>query len=92
MMSNLEERVAELEARLNLLEAERGILQTLYRYGHVVDYGPVDQRLDCFTEDGVFHLVPKGKVTTEFIATVERNCSRSGPGTTLPRLRHTISM
>jgi hypothetical protein len=65
-MSNLEEKVAELEARLKVLEAERGILQALYRYGHVVDYGPTEQRLDCFTEDGVFHLVPKGKVTTEF--------------------------
>jgi hypothetical protein len=36
-MPNLEEKIAALEARLNVLEAERGILQALYRYGHVVD-------------------------------------------------------
>jgi hypothetical protein len=65
-MPNLEGKVAQLEARVKMLEAEREILQALYKYGHVWDYGPNEQRLDCFTEDGVFHLVPKGKVTTEF--------------------------
>jgi ketosteroid isomerase-like protein len=40
------------EERLDLLEAERAILATMYRYGHALDYGDTEQFLDCFTSDG----------------------------------------
>jgi ketosteroid isomerase-like protein len=53
--------IADLEARLALLEAERGVLQTLYRYGHSIDYGDEESWVDCFTEDGVFDVRPRGK-------------------------------
>src|SRR3954463_7097727 len=48
--------IADIEARLALLEAERGVLQTLYRYGHSIDYGDEEAWVDCFTEDGVFDV------------------------------------
>ena len=40
--------------RLRLLEDERSILQTLYRYGHTIDFGLAKEWADCFTENGVF--------------------------------------
>jgi ketosteroid isomerase-like protein len=44
---------AELEARLRRLEDEREILDTLYQYGHSIDYGWREEWLDCWTEDAV---------------------------------------
>jgi hypothetical protein len=43
-----------LAARLRVLEDERAILATMYQYGHSLDYGPRDEFLDCFTEDGIW--------------------------------------
>jgi len=48
--------LSRLEARLAALEAEKAILNTLYQYGHSIDYGLRSNWLDCFTEDGVFEL------------------------------------
>ena len=44
----------ELEARVRLLEDERLIVRTLYRYGHAIDYGREEEWLDCFTDDAVW--------------------------------------
>jgi ketosteroid isomerase-like protein len=44
----------DVEARLELLEAERAITRTLHRYAHSIDYGDEEAWVDCFTEDGVF--------------------------------------
>jgi hypothetical protein len=41
--------------RLQVLEDERAILNTLYRYAHCIDYGLQDEWVDLFTEDGVYH-------------------------------------
>ena len=46
----------DLEARLELLEAERGVVRTLHRYAHAIDYGDEQGWVDCFTEDGVFDI------------------------------------
>ena len=46
----------DLEARLELLEAERAITRTLHRYAHSIDYGDEEGWVDCFTEDGVFDV------------------------------------
>jgi len=43
----------ELEKRLQALEDERSILDTLYRYGHSIDYGWRAEWLDCWTPDAV---------------------------------------
>jgi hypothetical protein len=43
-----------LEERVARLEDESAILATMYRYGHSHDYGPLEDFLDCFTEDGVW--------------------------------------
>jgi hypothetical protein len=45
-----------LLARVRVLEDERAILQTLYQYGHAMDYGPDADFIDCFTPDGVWDV------------------------------------
>jgi uncharacterized protein (TIGR02246 family) len=45
--------VEALMARLRLLEDEREITRTLYRYAHAQYNGDRAQFLDCFTEDAV---------------------------------------
>jgi ketosteroid isomerase-like protein len=56
-----------LLARLQVLEDERAILQTLYQYGHSMDYGPDADFVDCFTDDGVWEVrmrrIPDGGFT-----------------------------
>jgi len=47
---------SDLEARLELLEAERGVVRNLHRYAHAIDYGDEAAWVDCFTEDGVFDV------------------------------------
>ena len=42
-----------IEERLQLLEDEQSILDTLYAYGHGLDYGQEDAWIDCWTEDAV---------------------------------------
>ena len=42
--------------RLQLLEDERAILQTLHQYGHAMDYGPDIDFVDCFTAQGVWDV------------------------------------
>ena len=51
-----EEQVSALAARLHVLEAERAVLQTLYAYGHAIDYGHEDDWVGCFTDEGVFDV------------------------------------
>jgi ketosteroid isomerase-like protein len=41
----------QLSARLDRLEAERAIVQTMYAYGRALDYGDLEGFLDCFTDD-----------------------------------------
>jgi SnoaL-like domain len=56
MTSSQQVDVQELVRRLAVLEAERAILRTLYRYGHSIDYGLEQEWVDCFAEDGVFDV------------------------------------
>jgi hypothetical protein len=46
----------ELAKRLQVLEDERAILQTLHQYGHSMDYGPDSEFVDCFTPDGTWDV------------------------------------
>jgi hypothetical protein len=48
--------VQDLASRLQLLEDERGIRATLYRYGHSIDYGLEEEWVDCFLPDGRYVL------------------------------------
>lgn len=48
--------IRALEERLEVLEAERQILRTMYRYMHSMDYGHADEWVDCFTPDGTLHV------------------------------------
>jgi ketosteroid isomerase-like protein len=47
--------MSDVEQRLRRLEDERAILDTLYAYGHSIDYGLRDVWDDCWTEDAVLH-------------------------------------
>lgn len=47
-----------LNRRLQVLEDERAILDTLHRYGHALDYGLEAEFVDCFTEDAFWDVVP----------------------------------
>ena len=42
-----------IEERLRQLEDQQAILETLYGYGHCLDYGLEDAWIDCFTDDAV---------------------------------------
>ncbi len=55
-MGSIEERLAELEARVAALEDERGVIANMYRYAHSIDYGLEAEWVDCFTEDGAFDM------------------------------------
>ncbi len=50
------DHIANLERRLEILETREAIRNTLIRYAHTLDYGPADDWVDCFTEDGVFDI------------------------------------
>lgn len=54
----MDENRADLERRLQLLEDRQAILETLHRYGQALDYGLVEQFLDCFTEDASWDTEP----------------------------------
>jgi hypothetical protein len=56
------ESLRDLQSRVNALEAEQKILSRLYQYGHSLDYGLVDDWLDCFTNDATFELHFAGAV------------------------------
>ena len=45
-------QIQELTNRVQSLEDERNILQTLYRYCHTIELGLEKEWVDCFTEDG----------------------------------------
>lgn len=48
-----QDELAALKVRLQALEDREAILATLQRYGNALDYGEVEQLIDCFTEDAV---------------------------------------
>jgi hypothetical protein len=43
--------------RLQVLEDERGILQTLYGYGHCYDYNDHEGWVDCFIDDASYDVI-----------------------------------
>jgi len=49
-------RIVSLEKRVAILEHEREILNTLYRYAHAIDYGDEVAWVDCFVESGIFDV------------------------------------
>jgi hypothetical protein len=55
-----------LSERLQVLEDERAILQTLYQYGHSMDYGPDAEFVDCFTGDGVWDVRMRNTPSASF--------------------------
>ena len=43
----------------DILELRHGVESLLYRYATCLDDGPLDQWSQCFTEDGVYRLLPR---------------------------------
>jgi 3-phenylpropionate/cinnamic acid dioxygenase small subunit len=54
----------ELIRRLQALEAERGVLAALYRYGHALDYGAEADWIDCFAAAAHYEIREPGPGTT----------------------------
>jgi SnoaL-like domain len=52
-----------LARRLSVLEDERGVLATLHRYGHALDYGAEANWVDCFTADAHYEVRGPGTGT-----------------------------
>lgn len=57
------ENLEGLLRRLEVLEAERDILHTMYDYAHSIDHGPALDWADCFTEDGIYQTTISDGVT-----------------------------
>ncbi len=57
----------ELTRRLAALEAERGVLATLYRYGHALDYGAEADWVDCFAAAAHYEVRERGAGTTDSV-------------------------
>jgi hypothetical protein len=53
----------ELTRRLAALEAERGVLATLYQYGHALDYGAEADWVDCFAAAAHYEIRERGAAT-----------------------------
>jgi SnoaL-like domain len=57
----------ELTRRLAALEAERGVLATLYKYGHALDYGAEADWVDCFAAAAHYEVRERGAGTTDSV-------------------------
>ncbi len=53
---SIETIIMALQERVQRLEDERAILQTLYRYGHTIDGRLPEEWADCFVDDGYFEI------------------------------------
>ena len=49
--------LADVLRRLELIEAEREIVRTIYQFGHTIDYGLEAEWLDCFLPDGELDVI-----------------------------------
>jgi hypothetical protein len=61
----------EVLARLEVLEGERGVLATLYRYGHALDYGAEADWLDCFVPTAHYEVREPGDGTARRVRTYD---------------------
>jgi hypothetical protein len=60
------EQLNDVLKRLAILEDERAIMDTLYKYGHTIDYGRHAEWVDCFTPDGAFDIRFRGEKQRRF--------------------------
>lgn len=51
----------ELEKRLQRLENEKAIIETMTLYGHYIDYGFKEEFANLFTDDAQYHALYRGK-------------------------------
>jgi hypothetical protein len=58
-----------LARRVAELDDHQQVLDSMYRYGHAVDYGLNAEWVDCFTPDGTFVLSRRGQEALEFAGT-----------------------
>lgn len=71
--ADLKRLLAEATAKLNRVEDERAILDTLHEYHHAIGNHEREAWLDCFTEDGVFaSCKPDGTSVFELRGRTER--------------------
>src|SRR5260370_32799603 len=60
-----------LVQRLRVLEDERGVLATLHRYGHALDYGAEEGWVDCFAADAHYEVREPGHGTAGRVRTYD---------------------
>jgi hypothetical protein len=61
----------EVIARLQALEAERGVLATLHRYGHALDYGAEADWVDCFAAGAHYEIRELREGTVDRVRTYD---------------------
>ena len=67
----LQQRVLELERTVARLALEQEIVQTLHRYCHVIDHGPIEGLEEVFTEDAEFDILThEGQPSRDFVRKV----------------------
>ena len=67
----LEQRIVELERTVARLALEQEIVQTLHRYCHVIDHGPIAGLAQVFTADAVFDILTHdGQPSRDFVRKV----------------------
>lgn len=57
----------DLEKRVQALEDERAILETIYNYGHYIDYGLKEEWLDLWIDNAVYHVTRRGQTLPQVI-------------------------
>jgi hypothetical protein len=74
------DELAELQAYVALMGAEREILRTLHAFGHAIDHGPEEVWVDCFTVDGVFEVRRRTGNLPSFVVTGRAELQRFAAG------------
>jgi SnoaL-like domain len=57
---DIQDELAALAARVQVLEDQQALAQLVASYGPAVDSGSADATADLWFEDGVFDVVPHG--------------------------------
>lgn len=68
----------DLEKRIQRLEDEKAIIETLTLYGHYIDYGLKEDFANLFTEDAVYHAIYRGVSMPSIGIPQEKNVGITG--------------
>jgi hypothetical protein len=72
-MTNMADRVKELEARIQKIEDDKAIRELLARYGYTADQGRGEAYVELYTDDGVLDMVMGPNVPAAGSSTGEKD-------------------